>query len=510
MSTIEERTAERERQIAAALEGQRRMAHPEDYVYDKAQNRYWDTVNGTLHGADEVDASIPQVRWRVVQEEGDPEPLPGETRPRGRPRQRRERLIPPSKDIMRVECDQFVEGSTWWPGSPQLIKDWYVDGDGFRPSKGARFYNTYRPAPVIEADPKDARPWINHICKLFPGEGEADAFFDFAAQMVQRPECKPNHGVLIAGAQGIGKDAALVPLKAAIGAWNARDITPDDVFEPFKPWLETVLLIVNEVRPSNDDARAHAMYNILKPLTAAPPETLPLNDKYVKLRHIRNVLRVIVTTNHPSHFRLERDDRRWLVLESPLQPRWPEAEGDSDYFKNYFAWLEDGGADAVAAWLRSRDVSRWDPKAAPMRTPAWHRVVDSWTEDDDAISRALERLPNEVHEDGRQSSESGRPPLFFGQEILDASFDDKEEITKLMTSTRRRGHRFDELGYEVFKARWMGSDGRFTARQGEHQYRSRVCFVDKTQKQALGEGCIKALIESRIKGLATQLAQRSR
>lgn len=508
MIDIEARTAAREAALRVQLAEQRRMAEPRDYVYDKSQEAFWDTVTGTLHSDKSVDASIPIALWRVEVTEP-PEQEPGAALRRGRPAQRRERLVPPSKDIMRVESDQFVEGSTWWPGWPALIKDFFVDGDGFRPSKGARFFNTYRPPPVVAANPADAAMWVELVRRLFPGDGEADAFFDYAAQMVQHPERKPNHGVLIAGAQGIGKDAALEPLKAAVGTWNARDITPDDVFEAFKPWLETVLLIVNEVRPSKDDMRAHALYNIMKTWAAAPPETLPVNDKYVKLRHIRNVLRLIVTTNHPSHFRLERDDRRWLVLESPLQARWHEAAGDPDFFTRYFAWLGAGGKDAVAAWLRTRDISRWDPKAAPIRTPAWHRVLDSWVEDDDAISRALERVPNHVGEDGTMSEDAGRPVVFFGQEILDAAFDDREEISKLMTNTRRRGHRFEELGYEAFKPRWMGAEGRFTARHGEHQYRSRTCFVDKTKRQTLNEGAIQQLVDSRLKGLAARLAQRS-
>ena len=89
MTTIEERTAMREAALRAATSGQRRLARPEDYVYDKAQEAFWDLQDGTLHTEKAVDASIPIELWRVEVEEAPAEDAP---RGRGRPRQRRERL----------------------------------------------------------------------------------------------------------------------------------------------------------------------------------------------------------------------------------------------------------------------------------------------------------------------------------------------------------------------------------------------------------------------------------
>ena len=103
---IEERTAAREAELLRASAGQRRLARPEEYVYDKAQEAFWDLKDGTLHTEKAVDASIPIEYWRVEVEEAAPDDAP---KGRGRPKQRREKLIPPSRDIMRVENDQFVE-----------------------------------------------------------------------------------------------------------------------------------------------------------------------------------------------------------------------------------------------------------------------------------------------------------------------------------------------------------------------------------------------------------------
>src|SRR3954462_15924064 len=103
-SDVEGRTAAREERLAEQLEEQRRLARPQDYIFDKTQEAFWDIRIGTLDSEKAVDASIPQELWRVVVEEPSARPEGA----RGRPAQVRERLVPPSKDIMRVENDQFV------------------------------------------------------------------------------------------------------------------------------------------------------------------------------------------------------------------------------------------------------------------------------------------------------------------------------------------------------------------------------------------------------------------
>jgi hypothetical protein len=470
---IERRAAERERELLERLNDQRRMAHREDFVYDKAQEAFWDIQDNTLHSAEAVDAAIPRSEWTVIVDEGDPEPEPGAPRRRGRPRRRRETLVRPSQEIMRVENDQFVEGSTWWPGKPKIIKDWFIDKDGAYPAKGRRSFNQYRPPPAVEGDPAAAAPWLDHLRRLWPIEEEREAFLDYAAHALQRPDEKPNYGVLLSGEQGTGKDAALAPLLLAVGAWNTKSIDADQVLCDFRPYLQALLLVVNEIRPSKDEQKASAMYNVMKTWAAAPPELLPLNDKYQRLRHIFNVLRLFVTTNHRFAFHLEPDDRRWLVLHTELPTKWHVAAGDPDYFVRYFAWIEAGGWKHVAAYLQARDLSAFQPKAPPLQTAAWRAIVESWSPDD-ALTAALARVPAEV---GGKPDDKG-PPLLFSKELLDATFDDRPEIEALLKSKRRRLHAFGAIGYEVLPC---PAGGRWRATvDGREQYSAAVAFYRRS------------------------------
>lgn len=457
MSDIDERTAEREAALLERLADSRRLARPSDYIFDKSQEMFWDLRDGTLHSEKGVDASIPLESWRVEVTEGDDAEAP---RGRGRPRARRERLIPPSKDILRVENDQFVEGSTWWPGKRQIIKDWFIDRDGFYPAAGRRIYNQYKAPPEIVGDAEGAEPWIEHIKKLWPDPKEHEFFFNYCAHMVQRPHEKCNAAIVLSGTQGIGKDAALWPVKAAVGSWNCKGVDPDELFSPYKPWLQTLMLTIDEVRPSKDDFHASSMYNILKPMIVAPPDTLPLNDKYQKLRYVINVLRVFITTNDWMAMFIPPEDRRMFIMHSNLPQRWHEAEGKPAYFERLFEWFAEGGAANVAAWLGARDLSGFNPKAQVERTAGWEAVATSWGEPDDAIMQALELL--------------GKPPIVFGSELLAVSFDGAEEIAGVLKSPRKITHRMNRAGYVVVKnpesERW-----KFT--HGEAKIRSRYAFV---------------------------------
>lgn len=462
MNTIEEREEIRERELMEQIASQRRLARTEDYVFDKSQEAFWDLRDGTLHTEKGVDASIPLELWRVEVEEGDDPPQDDEPRRRGRPRRRRERLIPPSRDILRVENDQFVEGSTWWPGREQIIRDWFIDRDGFYPSQGRRIYNQYKGPPSLPGDPLLADPWIAHIKKLWPDPAEHNYFFDYCAHLIQKPHEKCNAAIVLSGTQGIGKDAALWPLKAAVGSWNVKGIDPDELFAPYKPWLQTLMLTIDEVRPSKDEFHASSMYNILKPMIVAPPDTLPLNDKYQKLRYVINVMRVFITTNDWMAMYIPQEDRRMFIMHSVLPQKWHELEGDKDYFLRLFAFFEHGGAGHVAAWLRARDLSAFNPKAQIFRTAGWEAVANTWGEPEDALSQALDIL--------------NTPRIVFGAELLRVQFDGHEEIAGLMKSPRKIGHRMQRAGYVAVKA--PENDRWFVRRKdGTTIMKSKLAFV---------------------------------
>ena len=473
-SAVSRRTIARAMEIQAQLAARRRLASPAEYVYDKTQNGFWDLLDGTLHVADAVDNSIPLERWRVVVENL---PEPGA---RGRPRQPRERLVKPSQDIARVENDQFVEAATWWPGQDQIIRDIMVDASGFHHAPGRRLFNQYRP-PLDPAGGRAAvaeERWAAHVRKLWPDPAEHEYFFDYCAHMLQRPHEKCNAAIVMSGTQGIGKDAALLPVRLAIGGWNSKGIEPDQLFSAYKPFLQTVMLLVDEVRPSKDEFHASSMYNILKPLIVTPPETLPLEDKYARVRYVINVLRVFVTTNDWMSMYIPPEDRRMFIMHSSLEQRWHEREGRPDYFKELFGWVSDGGGwRDVAAWLHRRDLSRFDPKAQVVRTAGWSAVAQTWGEPDDAVGEALEALD--------------APLVLFAAELAMVAFDGQEDVRAALKSPRKIGHRMQRAGYIAVQPPGGAAGWRYG------RFKSKMAFA---QAGLLREGRINVMSLLRERG----------
>jgi len=443
-STPEQRADAREAALQSQLKDQRRLADPKDYVWDKAQEQFWDLRDGTLHHEKAVDASIPLDLWRVqVNEETGAE-----------------RMIPPSKDIMRIEFDQTVEGATWFPGHPQIIKDLFIDADGARVAPGRRIYNQYVAPPTLTAGPSEAKLWRAHVEALWPEEHEY--FFDYCAHMVQRPAEKCNTAIVLSGAQGIGKDAALKPIKSAMSARNCKNIDPDELFSPYKPWLQTVMLIIDEVRPSKDEFHASSMYNILKPMIATPPDSLPLNNKYMALRYVINVMRIFITTNDWMAMYIPPEDRRLFIMHSQKPKDWCEQQ----YFIDLFAWFAAGGEEEVARWLAKRDISGFKPKAQSAKTAGWEAITNTWGEPEDAIDQALNSL--------------GRPDVLFGIELPDAVFDGRDDIENALKSPRKIGFRMQKAGYIAAACptapRWFF--------QGKRRIQVRLAFVKQGIKKA--------------------------
>jgi hypothetical protein len=108
-----------------------------------------------------------------------------------------------------------VEQMTWAPGLPQLVRDKLISDGGWIERKGVTVLNLYRPPTIELGDATKARPWLAHARKIYPDE--ASHIIKFLAHRVQRPHEKINHGLVLGGLQGIGKDTMLEPVKHAVG-----------------------------------------------------------------------------------------------------------------------------------------------------------------------------------------------------------------------------------------------------------------------------------------------------
>jgi hypothetical protein len=246
-------------------------------------------------------------------------------------------------------------------GAPALVGITYAAGETVLVSRGGDVYgNRWRDArPVGVAG--DVTPWINHCRHLVPDEVSLNHCFDVMAFKLQHPQRKINHAILHKGPQGIGKDTMYHPFIWAVCGENAVNrglLDSDTMNSQFNYALESEILILNELRePDAKDRRALA--NKLKPVIAAPPEYLSINRKNLRPYDMVNRCLVLAFSNDPVPITLDSQDRRWFALSSNVARMTPE---DS---QRLWKWFDRGGVSACAAWLAARDVSAFNPNAAP-------------------------------------------------------------------------------------------------------------------------------------------------
>src|SRR5205807_557200 len=110
-----------------------------------------------------------------------------------------------------LDQNKPVEQMTWAPGLPMIIRDRLISAGGWIERKRVSCFNLYRPPTIKPGDSAQAGPWLDHARKVF-NDG-ADHIIYYVAHRVQRPHEKINHALVLGGAQGIGKDTLLEPVK---------------------------------------------------------------------------------------------------------------------------------------------------------------------------------------------------------------------------------------------------------------------------------------------------------
>lgn len=376
-----------------------------DYVWDKQARTFRDFDTGITVCAITVNGSIPQNEWRRYTH----------VTPTG---QVRERTAKPAEDIATVEFGHVVDGATWWPGKPKLMLDAKPSASSgtIIEGEGGTLLNLYRQPKQLPTVPGvTAQPWLDHMARIYPDQCEY--LLDYFAHTLQLPGIKINHGIVMSGPQGCGKDTLLVAPRIALEEMNMGSVAPDDFFSRFNPFVQRVLIVVDEWRALDTEHSLVQAYNRLKIYTSEPPAFHTVADKYEKGIAVPNIQRVVVTTNEPESFHVDADDRRWAMLTTDVEAKsFPDG-----YWAEFYAWGKNGGWAAVQQLLATRDASAFDPKAPPPDGDAKRVFVEQWSDrvEDDALDVALRRLEN--------MNGGARPNLIYGKELLAALEDEAME-----------------------------------------------------------------------------------
>jgi Family of unknown function (DUF5906) len=327
-----------------------------------------------------------------------------------------------------LDRNRPVEQMTWCPGLPKVIYDRLVSDGGWIERKGVACFNLYRPPTIGLGDASKAGPWLKHVRRVYPND--ADHILNFLAHRVQRPHEKINHAIVLGGKPGIGKDTILEPVKRAVGPWNFQEVSPKTMLGRFNGFVKCVILRISEARDLGDVDR-YQFYETLKVYCAAPPDVLRVDEKNLREYGAFNCCGVIITTNHKADgLYLPPDDRRTYVAWSELSLE----DFSEDYWQRLWGFYEGGGDRHIAEYLRTLDISGFNPKAPPLKTPAFWEIVDANRAPEDAeLSDVIDRL--------------GSPDAITLDRIVSTA--DAELGTWLRDRKSRRmiPHRLEDCGY---------------------------------------------------------------
>jgi hypothetical protein len=264
----------------------------------------------------------------------------------------------------KIEASVCFDENRQEKGAKALVGITYAAGESVLVTRDGDIYgNRWRDArPPVAAG--DITPWLDHCRKLVPDAKELAHILDVMAFKVQHPEIKINHAVLHGGDQGSGKDTMWAPFIWSVCGPHLKNrglLDNDTMSSQFGYALESEILILNELKEPDAKER-RALANKLKPVIAAPPDMLSVNRKGLHPYQMANRMFVLAFSNDQVPISLDSQDRRWMCVWSHAPMMAPAAAA------KMWAWYKAGGFAAIGAWLYARDVSAFNPGAAPMMT----------------------------------------------------------------------------------------------------------------------------------------------
>ena len=276
----------------------------------------------------------------------------------------------------RIEASICYDENRQTMGAKALVGITYAAGESVLVARdGDIFGNRWRDArPKVDKQYQgNVEPWLQHGRRLIPEEDELQHMFDVMAYKLQYPQKKINHAVLHAGKEGCGKDTFWAPFIWAVCGPHMKNRGFMDNNTLNTVWgyhLESEILLINELKEPNASDR-RALANNLKPVIAAPPEFLVVNRKGFHPYQTANRTFVLAFSNDQTPISLASQDRRWFAV-------WSEAPRMNPHeAKKLWDWYHEGGFEAIAAWLYQRDVSMFNPSAAPKETEFKQNLIEN-------------------------------------------------------------------------------------------------------------------------------------
>lgn len=251
-------------------------------------------------------------------------------------------------------------------------------------------FNSYRPGPkpAASVDEQAVKLFKRHL-GLLVGEDNVDTLLCWVAHNIQKPGVKISWTPLIQGPQGIGKTSLGNILGAIMGRHNVSVISTTDVNSQFTGWAANSCIGIFEELRMTGHNRAEVPEKLKTHLT---DPWVSITKKGVDPVQVPNPTNYIAFTNHKDAVRIDKDDRRWWIVFSPLDGRddLPTDFGESiDYMRAHAAGLH--------RYLLDFDISDFQAFGIAPRTAHRQYVLEVEEERQIGASELLAVIEEDSH-----------------------------------------------------------------------------------------------------------------
>ncbi len=206
---------------------------------------------------------------------------------------------------------------------------------------------------------------------LFPNKKERRYVLKWLAHLVQNPGIKMHVALVVwSTMQGVGKNLFFECIRSIIGDRHSTTIGKNELSSQFDGWAKNKIFVLGD-EVLGADKRVDA--DRLKVFITGT--TIQLNEKFQPAMEQENLLNFVFLSNHCNAVYIGNNDRRYFVVEVTAD-KLPTSDA-----KEFVAWKNNGGLEALLYFLQHLNLADFDPKApAPLTESKNEMIADNKTE----------------------------------------------------------------------------------------------------------------------------------
>jgi len=259
---------------------------------------------------------------------------------------------------------KIVEGLAY---RPEFYKK---DNPVFKnPDDHLLYCNKYKPSDLVPRRPQsrsEIEPWEELLEYLFPNEEHRNHVLDWLAYIVQHPGQKLRYAILVMSTDWqVGKGSLHRAMEMILGKENTMPGNVKSMTDKGSMFADQQLVLIDECKSSGDISEKRNLVNDLK--TIITEHRIQARRMRVDYKLIETSTNYLIFTNNKDALSIGKGDARYYVLFHE------EERLDNSFYKSYHDWLEgpdkkakngkDGGAELIYYLLKTRDLSKFYPKA---------------------------------------------------------------------------------------------------------------------------------------------------